>query len=333
MQPQKAAALPHVSNRYELLESVRSDQVWTTYKAVDHVLKKAVLIKAVKDKSALSKKELDRIACQAKSAAKLSHPDVEAVLDFGSFADSPYLVTDCLEGQSLGEFLVSESVMGLDKELELFSRLTEIVEYMHDYRVIHNNLNLDTILLSENSAGQMVVKVIGLDFVGNMQTQKPEVVDLNSWKASRRQPDKYSDIKALGLIFQKVLMRDDSDGFVYFADAFKKAEMDRSLSRKLGYGIMESIIERCLTNDQSQRFQSVFSLKKALRDAEERLSTWDDTVVFGQVPQKTLGQIDKLKLTGLTKSGMEDSTFIFINLIVLLAIAGIVLYYLFARVL
>ncbi|MEZ4534819.1 MAG: protein kinase [Cyanobacteriota/Melainabacteria group bacterium] len=191
------AELPKVSNRYQLLDVVKVDRIWTTYRAQDHVLKREVLLKTVKDLDCLSEAELHRIESQARSAARLSHPKVEAVLDFGSFSGTPYLVSDCLSGQTLRDYIESKEIPNLESAMDVFIQMAEIVEYMHDHKVIHNNLSLDSFLVILDG-GQLEIRLTGLDFVGDIDSSHNQ--DPANTKSRR---DKYSDLRALGLIFIK----------------------------------------------------------------------------------------------------------------------------------
>lgn len=200
---------------------------------------------------------------------------------------------------------------------------------MHDHKVQHNNLTLDTLLLVTNSQGELEVNVVGLDFARGTASSG-DVIEMKEWKSGRKKSrDNYNDIKSLGLIFQKVLINRQTDSSVQFARAFQRKDEGAVLTRKLGYGIMEAIIDRCLTDERQERFQSVFSLKKELIEARHRLLTWDDTL---SLQAKRDFSNDELAWYEKLGQNLDDSTYLFIHFALLLAIASIVLYYLFARV-
>lgn len=317
------AELPKVSNRYQLLDVVKVDRIWTTYRAQDYVLKREVLLKTVKDLDCLSEAELQRIERQARSAARLSHPKVEAVLDFGSFSGTPYLVSDCLTGQTLRDYLESNQIPDLERAIDVFIQMAEIVEYMHDHKVIHNNLSLDSFLVISDG-GRLEIRLTGLDFVGDIVSAQSQE------KTTRSKCDKYSDLRALGLIFHKVLLRREGPATSQLSGAFRKIDEGHLLSRQLGYGLMDTIVDRCLSDDDRQRYQSAFSLKKELIDGKQRLMTWNETPLYIEpVPKADGNVVRKFRIGEL----MDDGTFLMVNCSLLLAIIGIVLYYLFARVL
>ena len=318
------AELPKVSNRYQLLDVVKVDRIWTTYRAQDHVLKREVLLKTVKDLDCLSEAELHRIESQARSAARLSHPKVEAVLDFGSFSGTPYLVSDCLSGQTLTDYIESKAIPNLESAMDVFIQMAEIVEYMHDHKVIHNNLSLDSFLVILDG-GQLEIRLTGLDFVGDIDSSHNQ--DPANTKSRR---DKYSDLRALGLIFHKVLLRREAPATSQLSGAFRKVDEGHLISRQLGYGLMDSIVDRCLSDDNRERYQSAFCVKKELIEGKRRLMTWDETPLYLEpVPKGDESLLRKFRIGEF----MDDGTFLMVNCSLLLAIVGIVLYYLFARVL
>lgn len=89
---------PDVTNRYDLLKELKTDSVWTTFKAFDYVLKKFVVIKTIKDTHHLNEGESSRFERYAKALAKLQHPKIESILDYGSINGRPYIVTEFLDG-------------------------------------------------------------------------------------------------------------------------------------------------------------------------------------------------------------------------------------------
>ncbi len=322
MQNDLAADLPNLSNRYEILELVRNDRTWVTLKARDHVLKKDVYLKTVRESHSLNDADMAEFESQARLAARLSHPRIEPILDFGNSSGAPYMVTDCMDGLSLRDFIATNGI-SLDEAMGLFCSICEIVEYMHDHKIQHNNLSLDTLLLVTNSQGEIEVNIVGLDFARGTG-------DIGLKSSRKRSGDSYEDIKALGLVFQKVLLNRQPRKVVQFAGAFQRRDDGAVLTRKLGHGIMEAIIDRCLTDDRKDRFQSVFSLKKELVEARQRLLTWDDTLSFNR--NKSHDSLEDLPWHERFAQGLDDSAYLFIHFSLLLAIASIVLYYLFARV-
>ena len=83
MQNDLVADLPTLSNRYEILELVRNDRTWVTLIARDHVLKKDVYLKTARESHSLNGADMAAFESQARLAARLSHPRIESILDFG----------------------------------------------------------------------------------------------------------------------------------------------------------------------------------------------------------------------------------------------------------
>ncbi|MEZ4534818.1 MAG: hypothetical protein R3D26_07390 [Cyanobacteriota/Melainabacteria group bacterium] len=93
---------------------------------------------------------------------------------------------------------------------------------------------------------------------------------------------------------------------------------------------MDSIVDRCLSDDNRERYQSAFCVKKELIEGKRRLMTWDETPLYLEpVPKGDESLLRKFRIGEF----MDDGTFLMVNCSLLLAIVGIVLYYLFARVL
>jgi len=79
-------------DRYELRESVQKSDVIGIYKAYDTKLERYVLIKTILHSSEYSPEAVNFFMTEARSLAKLAHPNIAKVLDFGHASGNLYLI-------------------------------------------------------------------------------------------------------------------------------------------------------------------------------------------------------------------------------------------------
>ena len=95
-----------VADRYRLLDWLGTGGMSVVWRAHDDVLDRAVAVKVLSSHVAASPGLLDRIRTEARSAARLRHPNVVEVYDYGETADRlPYVVMELVDGRSLAEVL------------------------------------------------------------------------------------------------------------------------------------------------------------------------------------------------------------------------------------
>src|ERR1017187_566245 len=90
---------------YEILSSIGAGGMGEVYKAHDPRLDRTVAIKILPESFASDTDRLRRFEIEAKAAGALNHPNILVVHDIGTGQDSPYLVSELLDGESLRERL------------------------------------------------------------------------------------------------------------------------------------------------------------------------------------------------------------------------------------
>ena len=86
---------------YEITAPLGSGGMGEVYRAHDRRLDRDVAIKVLPDDVAGDSERLARFEREAKTVAKLSHPNILEIFDFGREADVTYAVTELLEGETL----------------------------------------------------------------------------------------------------------------------------------------------------------------------------------------------------------------------------------------
>src|SRR5271169_3507555 len=90
---------------YEILGPIGAGGMGEVYRARDSVLKREVAIKVLPAYVSQDPDRLRRFEQEAQAAAALNHPNILVVYRFGTFEGSPYLVSELLEGDTLGRQL------------------------------------------------------------------------------------------------------------------------------------------------------------------------------------------------------------------------------------
>ena len=90
-----------LSGRYKLEAKLGSGGMSTVYLARDATLDRAVAVKVMHREMSEQADQLERFRQEARAVAKLSHPNVVAVIDAGEDGGHPYIVFEYVEGETL----------------------------------------------------------------------------------------------------------------------------------------------------------------------------------------------------------------------------------------
>ena len=134
------------SDRYEVTAEIGRGGMGTVYAAFDHALGREV---AIKIGNALPSTELQaRLTREARVIARLEHPGIVPVHDFGVLADGrPFYVMKRLHGRTLQECL--EQAPPLPERLRIFERVCEAVSFAHAHEIIHRDLKPQNVMVGE----------------------------------------------------------------------------------------------------------------------------------------------------------------------------------------
>ncbi len=154
--------------RYHILEQLGEGGMATVYKAYDTRLERDVAIKIIR-RGAFPPDQLEhmlkRFEREAKSLAKLSHPNIVKVHDFGEHEGAPFLVMEYLPGGTLKQYLGKPSPW--QSAVQLLIPVAQALEYAHEHNIIHRDIKPSNILLTEK--GQPMLTDFGIAKILDLQ--------------------------------------------------------------------------------------------------------------------------------------------------------------------
>ncbi|MEZ4533455.1 MAG: protein kinase [Cyanobacteriota/Melainabacteria group bacterium] len=111
---------PKIGDRYIRLDQIGQGAVGTVFLCQDPVMDNRVAIKMLSGDA--SGQEMMRFQQEAKATARLNHPNIIKVLDFGESGGKAYLVMEYLEGESL-ESILARRDLSVDALLSIFCQV------------------------------------------------------------------------------------------------------------------------------------------------------------------------------------------------------------------
>lgn len=137
---------------YEILERIGRGGMGEVFVARQVRLKRLVAIKfLLEEDGADSKSDLIRFRREAELMAKVSHPNVLSIFDFGDIDGRPYLVMEYVEGGDLRRQMTPGRPMSQQKVRSVVMPVGEALDYLHRYGIIHRDLKPENILLHDGN--------------------------------------------------------------------------------------------------------------------------------------------------------------------------------------
>lgn len=269
--------------RYELGERIGSGGMASVVRATDSRLERTVAVKLLAEHLADDAQFVQRFQREAKSAARLVHPNIVQVFDYGFDPQSGryYIVMEYVEGRSCAQLLSEHGRLSLEHTLHLADGACRALDHAHRHGVIHRDVKPGNILLSNDS--QVKLADFGIAWAGDALavTQHGAVLGTIAYLAPEQaQGDRATpqgDVYGLGVvIFQLLTGRLPFQG-QSLADLVL-AQRDRrppSLDR-LVQGVprhVASAVDQALSLDPADRPASAGELRALLLGADPTAAT------------------------------------------------------------
>ena len=148
--------------RYRIVRLLGEGGMGAVYEAVHPILKKRVAIKTLLPSLAAQADARMRFLREGEASSRINHPNVVAVHDVGTEGETPYLVMEYLEGETLAALLERRSSLAVTEAVDIMLPVISAVSAGHDQGVIHRDLKPHNIFLSRGPWGEAIPKV--LDF-------------------------------------------------------------------------------------------------------------------------------------------------------------------------
>jgi class 3 adenylate cyclase/tRNA A-37 threonylcarbamoyl transferase component Bud32 len=199
--------------RYEIVRVLGSGAMGVVYEAQDNKLHRRVAIKTIIKSAMVDEAQAadysERFMREAQSVARLNHPNIVTVYDFGEEGDIAYFVMEFIQGHELKEFLDSSVQFPLEKSLRYMIELLDALDYAHSEGIVHRDIKPANIMI--DNAGRLKLTDFGVVKVLDKQegTQAGTMVGTPGYMSPEQilgtSVSPRSDIFAAGVVLYQLL--------------------------------------------------------------------------------------------------------------------------------
>jgi beta-lactam-binding protein with PASTA domain/tRNA A-37 threonylcarbamoyl transferase component Bud32 len=197
-----------IDGRYQVRSRIARGGMATVYLATDLRLERRVAVKVMHSHLADDSQFKQRFIQEARSAARLAHPNVVNVFDQGQDADSAYLVMEYLPGITLRDLLVEYGSLTSQQTIDITEAVLSGLAAAHKAGIVHRDLKPENVLLADD--GRIKIGDFGLARAASANTATGAallgtIAYLSPELVTRGVADTRSDIYAVGIMMFEML--------------------------------------------------------------------------------------------------------------------------------
>ncbi len=251
------------------------------YKARHKALDRDVALKVLPSSVAGEKAFAERFQREARALAKLQHPNIVAVHDFGMTDGLFWLVMEYVEGANIRQAMRAGQIAPKDA-LAIVPQICDALQYAHEHGVVHRDIKPENVLLDKSGRVKVadfgLAKLMAHDAADLTLTGAGQVMGTPHYMAPEQvehpaDVDHRADIYSLGVVFYEMLTGELPLG--RFAAPSAKSTVDARI---------DEIVMRTLEKEREARYQRVVEVKTDVgRVAEGRAPTATATPARGRL--------------------------------------------------
>jgi len=254
---------------YELVEKIGQGGMGVVYRARQHTLDRDVALKLLAAGPTASEGFVERFRSEARSAARMQHPNIVEVYEFGHRDGINFFSMRLIDGETLARRISGSGAMKPREAAMLMRTLAEAIDYAHRLGVLHLDLKPANVLLTRD--GTPLVADFGLarridaghegeyEISGTPSYMSPEQAQPHAGP-----PGPPADIYGLGaILYECLLARPPFDGGTVSGTLERviteQVTHPRSINRKIPADLA-AICLKCLAKEPAQRYPSARAL-------------------------------------------------------------------------
>jgi predicted Ser/Thr protein kinase len=283
-EPPSPEELSALFPQLEILELLGKGGMGAVYKARQSGLDRLVALKVLPPELGGDGSFAERFTREARALARLSHPNIVGVYDFGqtafveetfgrpsgSVGDRPqqgrdrpqqglfYIVMEYVDGANLRQ-TIEAGGLGPQQALAIVPQICEALQFAHDEGIVHRDIKPENVLIDKRGRVKIadfgLAKLVGQEARDHFLTGTHQVMGTLRYMAPEqmqgsREVDHRADIYSLGVVFYEMLTGELPMG--KFAPPSKKVQVDVRL---------DEIVLRALEQEPEQRYQHASEVK------------------------------------------------------------------------
>ena len=252
-----------IAGRYRVLRRLGAGGMADVYLADDTTLGRQVAVKVLLKRYAGDESFVERFRREAQAAARINHPNIVNIYDWGPVDGTYYIVMEYVEGETLKDHIRREGRYGPGEAVRITLELLAGVQVAHGVHIVHRDIKSQNILIDQ--AGTVKVTDFGIAKADDSQmTEAGSILGTAQYLApeqAKGEPvDERTDLYSVGVVFYEMLtgslpFRGDSAVTVALKHVNEQPAEPAELVPGLPYSLNQ-IVLKALAKDPDQRYRN-----------------------------------------------------------------------------
>lgn len=277
------------------------------YQALDPKLHRQVAIKTILISQLDEETAKDfsmRFVREAHAVARLNHPNIVQVYDFGEESGLAYLVMEFIRGKELKSSLTGNQPLDRAQCVRIMCELLDALDFAHDAGVIHRDIKPANVMLDSQGRTKLtdfgVARLTDADRTNAERTQAGTMVGTPAYMSPEQvqghKVDRRTDIFSAGIILYQFLTGQKpfvGEGAWTVAKKIILEEPPMPSSLNVGIPLeFDRVVAKALAKNPDQRFATARDFARALRRVSEGKPAFDEeeTMVVAPLGNRTQTQ-------------------------------------------
>jgi class 3 adenylate cyclase/tetratricopeptide (TPR) repeat protein len=269
--------------RFEIIEGLGEGAMGQVFRAQDNELQRVVALKFLFPREELAGMGLR----EARAIARLDHENIVRIFDVSEWSSGPgeptvpFLVMECLDGESLSDVLRREHVLPLRRTLEIMRDVAAGLAHAHEHHIVHRDLKPNNVFITRGGTVKLLdfglawLTPAGTASVPHLPTAgTPPYMAPEQWRGGK--VDERTDVWAAGVMLYEMLTGELPYPHLMLEELRAKVlspepvPSPRERHSELPWEL-ESLLAVALAKEPEQRLLSAAELREELRELEEHL--------------------------------------------------------------
>jgi predicted Ser/Thr protein kinase len=256
--PAQPAQLAGYFPQLEILELLGQGGMGAVYKARQPGLDRLVALKILPPQAAGDAGFAERFNREARALARLNHPNIVAVFDFGQTHGLHYFIMEYVDGLNLRQ-LEQAGKLKAREALKIIPQICDALQFAHDEGIVHRDIKPENVLLDKKGRVKIadfgLARILGREPTALRLTGAKDVMGTPHYMAPEQfehpqEVDHRADIYSLGVVFYEMLTGELPLG--RFAPPSRKVQMDVRL---------DEVVLHALEREPELRYQRASQVK------------------------------------------------------------------------
>jgi serine/threonine-protein kinase len=287
-----------LNGRYRLDAQIGTGGMSTVYRAFDTVLERQVAIKLMHREIASDSDQLERFRREARAVAQLNHPHIVTVIDAGEDDQTPYIVFEYVEGETLKDRIRRHGRLPIQESIAYAIEIARALGVAHDRGIVHRDVKPQNVLVDEEGSAKVTDFGIARTLDQEGLTADGRVLGTTDYvspeQALGHPVTGQSDLYSLGIVLFEMLTGDvpfKGDNQVAVAMKHVREQLpDVQLRRPEVSSALAAVLDRATAKDTDERYATdqelIADLEQVLTYETQRSgqSTGQVTAVLRTLP-------------------------------------------------